>query len=224
MSTRSSRHRVPVQGGFSGPSAAALVGAPAMGRRAAGAMLVGGAVSLCVPVRSQPAGDDAVATLLRRGGVVIAFRHALAPGTFDPPGFRLDDCSTQRNLDDEGRAQAWRIAQWFQARRLAPREVWSSPWCRCIDTATLAFGGARREPELGSPRGDGVSAGEAASAQRRLRRALVAASSQPGFAVWVTHMFVLADLTGESVASAGALVLRAPSADAVQVLARFEPR
>ena len=169
-------------------------------------------------------GDATTEALLKRGGVVIAFRHALAPGTFDPPGFRLDDCSTQRNLDDEGRAQARRIAQWFQARGLAPREVWSSPWCRCIDTATLAFGGARREPALGSPRGDGVSAGEAASAQRRLGRALVAASSQPGFAVWVTHMFVLADQTGESVASAGALVLRAPSADAVQVLARFEPR
>lgn len=179
----------------------------------------------CATVGVQASMGDATAeALLRRGGVVIAFRHALAPGTFDPPGFRLDDCSTQRNLDDEGRAQARRIGQWFQARGLAPREVSSSPWCRCIDTATLAFGRARSEPALGSPRGDGVSAGEAAAAQRRLRRALVAASSQPGFAVWVTHMFVLADLTGESVASAGALVLRAPSADAVQVLARFEPR
>jgi len=195
-----------------------------MGRRAAAAMLFGGAASLCVSARAQSAGDDTVAALLRRGGVVIAFRHALAPGTFDPPGFRLDDCSTQRNLDDEGRAQARRIQQWFQARGLTPREVWSSPWCRCIDTATLAFGGARREPALGSPRGDGVSADAAAAAQRQMRQSLVAASSQPGFVVWVTHMFVLADLTGESVASAGALVLRAASPYAVQVLARFEPR
>jgi len=54
-------------------------------------MVVGGVASLCAPVRAQSAGDDAVSTLLRRGGVVIAFRHALAPGTFDPPGFRLDD-------------------------------------------------------------------------------------------------------------------------------------
>ena len=187
-------------------------------------MVVGGVASLCDPVRAEAAGDDAVQAILRRGGVVIAFRHALAPGTFDPPGFRLDDCSTQRNLDDEGRAQARRIGQWFKARGLAPREVWSSPWCRCIDTATLAFGSARSEPALGSPRGNGVSADAAAAAQQRLRRALTVASSSPGFSVWVTHMFVLADLTGESVPSAGGLVLRAVSADAVQVLARFEPR
>ncbi len=161
---------------------------------------------------------------LRGGGVVIAFRHALAPGTFDPPGFRLGDCSTQRNLDDEGRGQARRIGQWFKARGLAPREVWSSPWCRCMDTATLAFGAARGEPALGSPRGDGISAPEAAAALERLRRALVATSSQPGFSVWVTHMFVLADLTGESVASGGGLVLRAGDAGAPQVLGRLEPR
>jgi len=192
-------------------------------RRSVGRMLLlAGAGGVLVPTRAFT--GDVVAARLSAGGVVIAFRHALAPGTFDPPGFRLDDCSTQRNLDDEGRAQARRIGQWFQAHGLTPREVWSSPWCRCIDTATLAFGRARSEPALGSPRGGGVSAGDAAAAQRRLRQSLVAASSMPGFAVWVTHMFVLADLTGESVASAGALVLRAPSADAVQVLARFEPR
>ena len=203
---------------------AGVSGVGVMRRRSANAALVGGMTSLPVLARAALMGDDAVAALLRRGGVVIAFRHALAPGTFDPPGFRLDDCRTQRNLDDEGRGQARRIGQWFKARGLAPREVWSSPWCRCTDTATLAFGGARGEPALGSPRGDGVSAAEAAAAQLRLRRALVAASSQPGFAAWVTHMFVLADLTGESVASAGALVLRATSVEAVQVLARFEPR
>ena len=57
--------------------------------------------------------DDATAAALRRGGLVAAFRHATAPGTFDPPGFKLDDCSTQRNLSDDGRAQARRIGAWF---------------------------------------------------------------------------------------------------------------
>ncbi len=56
------------------------------------------------------------------------FRHALAPGTFDPPGFRLGDCGTQRNLNDEGRPQARRIGEWFQARQLRPEKVLSSPW------------------------------------------------------------------------------------------------
>jgi hypothetical protein len=96
--------------------------------------------------------DDTLAARLRAGGVVVAFRHALAPGTFDPPGFQLGDCSTQRNLNDEGRAQARRIGAWFSARRLVPARVRSSPWCRCIDTAQAAFGRAEPWPALGSPR------------------------------------------------------------------------
>lgn len=83
---------------------------------------------------------------------VLALRHALAPGTFDPPGFRLGDCSMQRNLSDEGRAQARRIGAWFSARALLPARVRSSPWCRCVDTATLAFGAPERWAALGSPR------------------------------------------------------------------------
>ena len=88
-----------------------------------------------------PAGaQDGVAARLRSGGVVLAFRHAMAPGTFDPPGFVLEDCRTQRNLSDEGRAQAARIGQWFREQGLTPARVRSSPWCRCLDTARIAFG------------------------------------------------------------------------------------
>lgn len=65
-------------------------------------------------------GTAAAEALLRQGGVVLALRHALAPGTFDPPGFRLDDCRTQRNLSDDGRAQARRIGNWFASRYLVP--------------------------------------------------------------------------------------------------------
>ncbi|MFN9472110.1 histidine phosphatase family protein, partial [Acidovorax sp.] len=83
--------------------------------------------------------DTEAEALLRKGGVVAAFRHALAPGTFDPPGFRLGDCSTQRNLSEEGREQARRTGAWFKERQLQPAKVLSSPWCRCIDSATLAF-------------------------------------------------------------------------------------
>ncbi len=79
------------------------------------------AAGLLLPLapRLVLASDDAE-RLLREGGVVIAFRHAPAPGTFDPPNFTLGDCRTQRNLNDEGRAQARRIGQWFQARGLLP--------------------------------------------------------------------------------------------------------
>jgi phosphohistidine phosphatase SixA len=165
---------------------------------------------------------DDTERLLREGGVVIAFRHALAPGTFDPPGFTLGDCRTQRNLSDEGRAQARRIGQWFQARGLVPAAVRSSPWCRCVDTAMLAFGAAEPWPALGSPRGSDTATN--ASHLQQLRAAVAAASSRHGrFEAWVTHMFVLSDLAQQGSSSGEGLVLRSDAAGAVQVLARLAP-
>jgi len=163
---------------------------------------------------------DDIADRLRTGGVVIAFRHALAPGTFDPPGFRLGDCSTQRNLSDEGRAQARRIGEWFKARALQPAAVRSSPWCRCVDTATLAFGSAEPWSALGSPRGSTETTN--AESLQQLRAAVAAATRQRGrFEVWVTHMFVLADLVGANTASGEGLLLGADSRGAPQVLGRL---
>lgn len=166
--------------------------------------------------------NDDTERLLREGGVVIALRHALAPGTFDPPDFTLGDCRTQRNLSEEGRAQARRIGQWFGSRGLQPAAVRSSPWCRCVDTATLAFGRAEPWPALGSPRGSPERTN--ADHLRQLRAALAAASSQRGrFEAWVTHMFVLSDLTGQNSASGEGLVLRVDPAGVVEVLARLAP-
>jgi phosphohistidine phosphatase SixA len=171
------------------------------------------------PLLVRAAGPDAEAAL-RSGGVVLAMRHALAPGTYDPPEFKLGVCSTQRNLNDEGRAQARGIGAWFEARALKPARVRSSPWCRCVDTATLAFGAAEPWAALGSPR----AAGEARNAEhvKMLRQALVTASV-PGqrFEVWVTHNFVLAELAGENTGSGEGLVLRANRAGAPEVLARL---
>jgi len=169
---------------------------------------------------SAQAATDDVAALLRRGGVVVAFRHALAPGTFDPPNFKLGDCSTQRNLSAEGREQARRIGAWFAAQGLRPDSVRSSPWCRCMDTATLAFGAAQAWPALASP----VGSPETTTADRlaQLRAALVQARQQPGrFAVWVTHMFVLADLVGVNTASGEGLVLQADAAGKPVALGRL---
>ena len=64
---------------------------------------------------------------IRAGGVALLIRHATAPGTGDPEQFKIDDCSTQRNLSDEGRAQARRIGEWFKTRSLQPARVRSSP-------------------------------------------------------------------------------------------------
>ena len=162
----------------------------------------------------------APADLLREGGLVLALRHALAPGTFDPPEFKLGVCSTQRNLNDVGRQQARDIGAWFQAQRLKPARVRSSPWCRCVDTAELAFGTHEAWPALGSPRG----ATEATNAESlaALRAAIRTASTQRGrFEVWVTHMFVLADLVGQNTSVGEGLLLRAGADGAPQVLGRW---
>ena len=160
---------------------------------------------------------------LRSGGVVVAFRHALAPGTFDPPGFALGDCSTQRNLNDQGRDQARAIGRWFEQQGFKPALVRSSPWCRCLDTARLAFGSEAVQawPALGSPRGTSEQAYP--EHQALLRKAAAQRRAEGGLEVWVTHMFVLQDLVGQAVGSAEALVLRgdprAPqSRSALQVL------
>ncbi len=181
-------------------------------RRAA---LGAGAALLAAPWLPARA-DETVRALLKSGGVVIAFRHALAPGTFDPPGFRVDDCSTQRNLNDEGRDQARRIGQWFKAGGLVPARVRSSPWCRCVDTATLAFGAAERWDALASPTGSDPATRSQRIAE--LRRALAAVPAGR-FEAWVTHQFVLQDLAATSTSSAEALVLRA-GGSGIQLLAR----
>ena len=187
-----------------------------LGRRPLLLAALGGAAGL--PAGSAQASAD-VEAAVRRGGVVVAFRHALAPGTFDPPGFKLGDCSTQRNLNGEGREQARRIGQWFAARGLKPAQVRSSPWCRCLDTARLAFGPSPAWPALGSPRGANETTNEVSL--KALRQALQAAARQPGFEVWVTHMFVLSALAGQGSASGEGLVLRAAPDGTVEVVARL---
>ena len=79
--------------------------------------------------------------LLQRGGQVVVMRHAATePGVGDPPGFRLDDCRTQRNLSAVGREEARRLGAAVQARGVPIGQVLSSRWCRCLETARLAFG------------------------------------------------------------------------------------
>ena len=175
------------------------------------------------PLQADDPAAEAVARLLRAGGVVLALRHALAPGTFDPPGFRLGDCATQRNLSAQGRAQAARIGAWFGDRGLAPARVRSSPWCRCMDTAVLAFGRAEPWAALGSPAGQAEQVN--ATHRAELRQALEAASGAAAaaaarFEVWVTHNFVLQALAGGGADSGEALLLRAEGG-AVRVLGRL---
>jgi len=88
---------------------------------------------------------------LRSGNSLVLIRHALAPGTGDPNHFKLGDCSTQRNLSAAGRTQAQVIGKQFRAHGIQQAQVFSSQWCRCMETAELLeLGPVTELPELNS--------------------------------------------------------------------------
>ena len=88
---------------------------------------------------------------LQDGQHVLLMRHADAPGYGDPAGYVISQCSTQRNLGDYGKKQSKAISAWLSNQGIQKAEVFSSPWCRCLDTATLLNKGpVKIEPSLGS--------------------------------------------------------------------------
>ena len=164
--------------------------------------LVVALMALAGPARAD-AGADAAWTVLSQGGVAL-FRHANAPGGGDPDGMRLCECSTQRNLDAEGRAQAARIGEAFRARGVAVGAVLVSQWCRTTETAEIAFPGrAKAQPAVNSFFGrpdDGP-------AQTHAAQAVLEAWRGPGALVAITHQVNITALTGIFPASGEGIVL-----------------
>lgn len=151
-------------------------------------------------------GEAALWAALRDGGHVALIRHALAPGTGDPPGFRVDDCTTQRNLSAAGRAQARAIGERFRANGIATAAIFSSQWCRCLETAReMGLGEAVAFPGLNSFFADrGEEAWHTAAA-----RALIAERAHgPLPLVLVTHQVNITALSGIFPASGEIIVMR----------------
>jgi len=76
---------------------------------------------------------------LKKGGKIIFIRHAYAPGGGDPNNFDINDCATQRNLNNDGRHQSKKIGDFFKKNKISIEKVYSSEWCRCKETASIAF-------------------------------------------------------------------------------------
>jgi broad specificity phosphatase PhoE len=149
--------------------------------------------------------DEAVWDDVRGGGHVLYIRHAqTTPGFGDPPGFTLEDCSTQRNLSEEGRAQARRLGQALAEREVPIGEVLASPWCRCLETARLAFGRAKVWAALSNLHGRH----ENAEQQVRAIRPHIAAHEGKDNLVLVAHGSVAVALLGERPATGEVLVLK----------------
>jgi broad specificity phosphatase PhoE len=147
------------------------------------------AVLTAAPVHA----DESLWKLLKGGGQVVFIRHAITtPGVGDPPGFRLEDCSTQRNLTDEGRGHARRIGEAFRKQNILVERVLSSPWCRCIETARLAFGKSEPSEPLGNLYGRSENRAKQAEQMKSLLK------PGKGTLVLVSHGSTIVALTGVS--------------------------
>jgi phosphohistidine phosphatase SixA len=170
------------------------------------------------PVDPAPVDPAPVDPAFAAPGVHVLMRHALAPGTGDPPGFRLDDPATQRNLSDAGRAQARAAGALLRAAGVRFDAVWSSPWSRCVETARLMdLGPVAVEPAFGSffgDRGEGPARTAAALA-------LFAALPAGAKALAVTHQVNVTALTGVVPASGELLAVRVGPDGRLATLARL---
>ena len=156
---------------------------------------------------------------LKKPGVVALMRHALAPGTGDPANFDVKECSTQRNLDDRGRAQARRIGEMMRAAGVEFDTIWTSQWCRSKDTATLLNMGEVEEfPPINSH-----FAGRGDRAAQRLAT-LEAIEEQPKDArlLLVSHFVNINALTGQGASSGEIIVTRRTESGGLEVIDRIE--
>ncbi len=168
------------------------------------------AAILCLALVAATAhAGEAVWDALKGGGHVILLRHAeTVPGIGDPPGYKLDDCATQRNLSPAGRAQSRAWGDAVKRRNIPIGGVFSSVWCRCVDTATIAFGKTDTWPALNSHFDRG-----AADVQAEAVRGGIPARMQSGKnLVLVTHQVNITTLTGKVPSMGEAVIARVVAA------------
>ena len=180
--------------------------------------------ALAVPllIASAVAADEVTDAwaALARGGHVALIRHGNAPPGYggDPPGFKIDDCSTQRNLDETGREQARALGEAFRKHGVRVDRTLASPWCRCMETARLmAVGGVESSWALVPDRDP--------NAALRLAelKALVSAWRGPGTLLLVAHALTVRPLIGILPGQAETIVLKPMpgSGSGVQVVGRI---
>jgi broad specificity phosphatase PhoE len=151
-------------------------------------------------------------------------RHAVTtPGVGDPPGFRLEDCATQRNLTEAGRDEARRVGAAFRERGVPVGGVRSSRWCRCLETARIAFG--RVEPWRAARQLlDSIFDDRSQEPERtRAVRALAGTRPARGNFVLVTHAVNIRALAGISPAPAELVVLTPDGGGRFRVAGRLAP-
>jgi phosphohistidine phosphatase SixA len=152
-------------------------------------------------------------------GYVLLLRHALAPGVGDPDNFKIDDCSTQRNLSAQGREDAKAIGQWIKRREIKIAQVQSSRWCRAKESAQLLnLGKVNLNKNLDSlfQEADAVN-----HIQTKLvRKQIQDYRQKSGLLILVGHFVNISALTGASVDSGEGVLVRADSKGKIVVVGR----
>lgn len=167
-------------------------------------LLLSVCAAFALPVYSSP-----LLEALTDGQHVLMIRHADAPGVSDPPGFKVGDCSTQRNLGERGRKQARDLGLWLRRQGLSSVDVLSSAWCRCVDTATLmALGPVTIEPALGSFFRNMSDSGAQTSALRSLLAKKLKDSVPRKPLILVTHQVNISSYTGEYVGQGDVMLVK----------------
>ncbi len=155
------------------------------------------------------------------GSHFAMIRHALAPGVGDPGEFKLRDCTTQRNLNDEGRAQARHIGALFQTNGIAAAKVYSSQWCRCLDTARLmALGDVTEMPAVNSF----YQRYENREKQLAAFNTWLSNADLSTPTVLVTHQVVISAVTNGFASSGEIVIVRRISDAGIEVVGRIETR
>lgn len=158
---------------------------------------------------------------LAAGGYVALLRHALAPGTGDPPEFQLGHCTTQRNLSDEGRDQASRIGDRFRENGIYGARVYSSQWCRCLETARLLKLGTAEEL---APLNSFFRQFERRESQMKALLQWLSEQELDRPFVLVTHQVNITALTGVYPDSGELVVIQRSGTGDIQVIGTIETR
>jgi len=162
--------------------------------------------------------DEQLWGKLHAGGLVVFIRHGLTdPGVGDPPGFKLGECKTERNLNAEGRGESRRLGEAFQRRKIPVAQVLSSEWCRCRDTAELAFGRYETWNALNNLFGRP----ENAEAQKRAMLDRASRFQGPGNLILVSHGATIVTVAGVSPAPAEMVVMRPAGTGKLEFVGRM---
>ena len=171
---------------------------------------------MALVVMNAHANEDDLIKLMKSGGHILMIRHAYAPGSGDPANFKIGDCATQRNLDDRGRSQARAIGDWLRSKGIKDAKIYSSQWCRCLETATLlGLGPVAELPALDSFYGKPQNREPDIKA---LRSFIATLPADGELIIFVTHYVTILEITGEGVSPGEGVVLKIKEGGAYDVL------